>query len=341
VATLWVRPEELENPESPYATDAAISASYLLWALSGRRYSNPRTIVENYECPGNLTPGIPHPTLLRGRVYNLCAGCGASYTLRLRNRPVLKLESVVYQDEELDPSDYEIVNRAVLRPRYRRYWNMCNDGITVRYRYGQPPPVSGRRAARFLANQFVCAWSGGEDCKLPAKMSSISREGVTIDVQNTNDFLDRGLTGVYEVDLFLKTINPGKSTHPSRVFSPDIPRAARLAHVEYVPGDDDLAIFPGEIFTKDFTMLPGPDLDGIDWKPQGEIQFGPGDAALVLGDDYWTYITGGVRLTIPANETLFQSVTGGTFNLYAVRIDDAPISSLSYTSKVFVTTHVA
>lgn len=340
--SLWVSPQELSNPNSPYARDAAESASYILWALSGRKFTEPRTVVEVYECPEKFLPGVPRPVLVGGQVYNICGGCGYPLEIRLRNRPAWKIESVSVRGVEVDSSTYELVNRAVLRPKYGRTWDICQ-GIKVRYRYGQPPPEAGRRAARFLANQLLCAWSGGSDCKLPSRVTSLSRQGVSMTILDTQDFLDQGKTGLYEVDLFLRAANPTKSAKRARVFSPDQPRVARLAESDVVPEPDDIVIVPGEVLTRDFLNvdLDGPTLDGVTWKPRAQISVAPNDTAVVFDDTYWSYITGGVRLTVSDVNTMWDSVTNGTFDLYAVRVDDESVSSLIFSSNVFVTALVS
>ena len=341
MANLWVEPEEMESPSSAYAHEAAMSASYILWALSGRRYNFPRTVIETYECSvgSDSYLGSPRPELRNGHVYNICTGCGAPSKIRLRNSPALAIEYVEYRGTRLLPSQYELVNRKILRPTNNQYWDLCSgDGLKVRYRFGQPPPVAGRRAAKMLADQFVKAWAG-EPCKLPQRLTSISRQGVTMTVLDTQDFLDQGKTGLYEVDLFLRATNPTKSLRRSRVFSPDLPKAARISEYEMIPEDTDLVIIPGELFQYDFLNVPGPSLDGSVWKPRGQIELERSRTAIVLGDAYWTTIPEGVRLTISASDSLYDSVTNGTFNLYAVRVNDENVASLLYTSKVFVTAH--
>jgi hypothetical protein len=159
-------------------------------------------------------------------------------------------------------------------------------------------------------------------------------------VVDSQDFLDQGKTGIYEIDLFLRSVNPSKATRKARVFNPDTPRAARISSSETLPQDEDLVIIPGASFTKDFIGMPGPPLDGTVWRARGELQLYPQGASFVYEDSHWTYITGGARLSLSAADTAYDSVTGGTFRLYAVRVDDDQIASLIYTSSVFVTTHV-
>jgi hypothetical protein len=80
-------------------------------------------------------------------------------------------------------------------------------------------------AAKALADQFVLAMQGSEECTLPQRVTSISRQGMSMTLLDPQDFLDKGRTGIYQVDLFLTTINPDGARLRSRVFSPDTPRA--------------------------------------------------------------------------------------------------------------------
>jgi hypothetical protein len=82
-------------------------------------------------------------------------------------------------------------------------------------------------AARTLAMEFAKLWAGDEDCALPQRVTSISRQGVSYTLLDSQDFIDDVRTGLYAVDLFLKTVNPDKARAKSRVFSPDVPRARR------------------------------------------------------------------------------------------------------------------
>jgi hypothetical protein len=189
--------------------------------------------------------------------------------VRLRNNPVLSVDYLEYQGVKLAPTSYELYNRAVVRPTDGKCWDMCT-GIKIRYRFGQPPPVTGRRAAKVLADQFVRSWSG-EACKLPQRLTSITRQGISMTVLDSQDFLDQGKTGLYEVDLFLRAVNPSKATRRAKVYSPDIPRAARVSEYEMLPEPTDLVIIPGELFEYEFLNVPGPSIDGTVWKARVQI----------------------------------------------------------------------
>jgi len=123
----------------------------------------------------------------------------------------------------LDPSEYSIINRAFLQVE-----SLLPRGIEVSYTYGQPPPKTGQMAALALATQFFFLWSGREsECSLPDRVTSVSRQGVDWVLLDNQDFLDDLKTGIYIVDMFLKSVNPDKARVKAKVFSVDLPRGRR------------------------------------------------------------------------------------------------------------------
>lgn len=76
------------------------------------------------------------------------------------------------------------------------------------------------RATRALAGQFVSACCG-KPCKLPERVTSVSRSGLTMDVASASDLLRDGRTGIYEVDLAIQVFNPSKLQSPSFLFMPN------------------------------------------------------------------------------------------------------------------------
>jgi hypothetical protein len=104
-------------------------------------------------------------------------------------------------------------------------WTPCNVEIT--YAYGIPVPTAGKMAARKLAIEFARLWSGDENCELPQRVTSVSRQGVSYTILDNQEFIDELRTGLYEIDLFLKVVNPDNARRKAKVFSPDQPRARK------------------------------------------------------------------------------------------------------------------
>jgi hypothetical protein len=242
----WITADELVNPLSRYADDAVDAASFVLFHLSGRKYGGVRTTTETYcqvgldqigmstyygpnrpPLPGPSGYSIMFPELMHGVVTNRigmgCSSCGCTHLLRLRGAPVLDVSAVSVGARALDPSTYAVYDHSYIAAP-SRCWNTCDD-VTVTYRYGAPPPALGRIAAKALADQYVLAMEDSDECTLPQRVTQISRQGMSWTLLDPQDFLDKGRTGIYQVDLFLSTVNPDGARMRARVFSPDIPRA--------------------------------------------------------------------------------------------------------------------
>lgn len=90
----------------------------------------------------------------------------------------------------------------------------------VSFLHGTPPPPGGVRAASVLACQFLKACAG-QQCQLPPRSSQVQRQGINITLIDPS-MLEKGLTGVWECDLFIRSVNPKGYTGGSAVWSPDI-----------------------------------------------------------------------------------------------------------------------
>lgn len=93
--------------------------------------------------------------------------------------------------------------------------------FAVTYLRGRPLPVAGRRAVAALAEELCLACLGDSCCSLPARVTNIVREGISMAMLDPMDFLDSGRTGIYLVDLWLKVVNPRSRVRPAAIYSPD------------------------------------------------------------------------------------------------------------------------
>lgn len=228
MVALWITEDDLEDPTSSDAREAARVASMILYSLSGRKYSGISTAVEFYEsvfCGCFSTSG--------SRASTSCTACdGRRSRLRLRYRPVNAVTTVI-RDWETDapytvPSnEYRVVDRTYLRPVVGATWSPRNR-LQITYTHGTAVPEMGLRAARILGNELLKARSCPDECSLPDRVTSVSRQSVSFTILDPQDFLKDGRTGLYEVDLFLKAVNPDGARKRARVFSPDTPRAGRF-----------------------------------------------------------------------------------------------------------------
>lgn len=230
---LWITPEDLPDDlgGTEYADEACEAASHILWGMSGRKFSGPQTVSEVY------ARNIPEVSLriielgFYATQLELIRSALPEYStdlhnrIRLRGRPVTSVASVVVVETglEVDPASYQLVDHATLE-----FDHYVTNQIEVTYAYGQPVPAAAKMAARALATQFALLWGGREDeCTLPDRVVSVNRQNVSWVLLDNQDFIDDLRTGVYAVDLFLKSVNPFGATQRAKVFSPDIPRGRR------------------------------------------------------------------------------------------------------------------
>ena len=248
MSNLWVTPEELGTyVNSDYAYEACKSASYLLWGMSGRKFSGVTTVTERYV--SSYDPYLRSggsaltytPVLVDGNIVNIASGgfnryadddfqgdgTSANSRVRLRGRKVIKVHTLRDLDGNIiEPNKYYLSDHSTILGVPGAGWSPSQ--VEVTYTYGTPPPTAGRAAARVLATELVKLYEDDDTCALPQRVTSISRQGVSYTLLDNQDFIDELKTGIYAIDLFLKTANPDKARARARVFSPDQPRARRI-----------------------------------------------------------------------------------------------------------------
>lgn len=250
----WVSVEDLNKPDHPQAALAVAVATELLVQLTAGMFPGVYQITEMYDTRTAMAVGIErYPALLHGVDYQTvnrgcdCDSCGVMHRIRLRGQRVRHILSVVVNGQPLRPTDYVLLDHSVLG--FLTGVACCAACVTVRYEYGALPPASGHLAALKIANELIESLEPDGDCTLPQRVTSVSRQGVSWTLLDTQDFLEQGRTGIYEVDLFLKTYNPANALRPSRVYSVDRPRVTTTT-MEYPPlasvlQPNDLVVIPG------------------------------------------------------------------------------------------------
>lgn len=267
----WVDAIDLGDYAYTEFTDEAIrTASYLLWAMSGRKYTGVTTVTERYTCTlrnNRMGPSTKtnSPVLFGGDVYNIPSGDYDEYSeltadgmspdsrIKLRGRPVTKIHTIRNRTGSvIDPANYYLVEHSTIHIKAGTPWTPCNTEVT--YSYGTPVPAIGKMAARTLAIEFIKLWSDDDTCALPQRVTSVARQGVSYTILDQQEFIQEMRTGMYVIDLFIKTVNPDGARRKSKVFSPDQPRARRYNPKEpvipttsegYVLGNDVAVLTSG------------------------------------------------------------------------------------------------
>lgn len=345
--SLWVQPAELGTyANTEYAQEAAEVASYLMWAMSGRKYTGETTVTERYVCAKRAyRMGASSRTyggiLISGEVYNIplndfdnyaelvADGLSPESRIRLRGSYVTKVHTVRNrQGEILDPSSYYLVDHSVLQATAGVPWTPCN--VEVTYTYGQPIPSVGKMAARTLAIEFAKLWAGDDDCMLPQRVTSVSRQGVSYTILDNQDFIQELRTGLYAVDLFIKTANPDGARRRSRVFSPDAPRARRYtpkSPVLAANAEFDLTVVRSTAATWNSANAASSDVSvffsGDGWTPKVTLKNYGGTKSVDIASSSITLNNAASTLSFSVSYSLAYEALGivdpGTWTLYATR----------------------
>lgn len=162
-------------------------------------------------------------------------GCTTLSELTLNGWPLLSVTEVVIDGNVLDPNLYRVDDwQRLVRLRGAetsvQSWPACQqldlpttdpDTFEITFEYGQAPPDAGKHAAASLACQLALACAGSSDCRLPQRVQSVTRQGVSMVLLDPLTFFDDGRTGLYDVDLFLAAYGPqAKKRWPALVVNP-------------------------------------------------------------------------------------------------------------------------
>lgn len=228
MAILWLKNSDTIAPSGSFTTEAVATASFIMYKLSGERYTGVQHATESYGS-GYFNPMKLQPVLVQGDIKNIPIHEGIR-ELRLRNSPVVSVESVHLGGVLMDPSEYSLRNNAYIVKKNSIPWILDPlYDLVVSYTYGSAIPAAGKQAAIRLANELIYAYTDDSQSALPQRIvTQITRQGETMTILDPLNFLQAGRTGVYEIDLFLAAVNPNKAKKKSKVFSVDKPRGERI-----------------------------------------------------------------------------------------------------------------
>ena len=153
--------------------------------------------------------------------------CGATCEVELPR--TVSIASVTIDGATVDPSAYRVDDARWLVRTDGACWPQCQDFdkntgtnvFTITGVFGRTVPLEALDAASLLACEIGKAIKG-QPCRLPQRMQSLSRQGTSIQFPSVNSYLDRGLTGLNEVDQLVVQFNPGRLAQAPKVYSPDI-----------------------------------------------------------------------------------------------------------------------
>lgn len=232
-------------------------ATTVLWASTGKQYGECPQVVRPcgrwcndsglgfFWNDGLFTPWLPY--VFNGQWRNCWCGCGdgagpgccscePACQIWLPG-PVTSITSVIEDGVLIDPSGYRVDNRQwLVRTTPGECWPQCQDynldaglglfnpnTLVVSYTRGETVPQALLDAAATLACEYAKACIGSP-CRLPARVSTVARQGVQLTFTNIDQLLDRGFTGLPEVDQIIRAYNPAGLPRPLRIASPDMPQ---------------------------------------------------------------------------------------------------------------------
>jgi hypothetical protein len=159
--------------------------------------------------------------------------------------PVASITSVKIDGVVRNAAGYKIQDRqrlvwVPLTGDTRTGWPCCQrvelpttaaDTWEVVYGWGAAPPSIGARFAAALACQLYKTIAADpvdrEGCRLPQRITSITRQGITIAVLDSFQVFKDGLTGLPEIDLWISSDRRARSGREPAVITPGMVAALR------------------------------------------------------------------------------------------------------------------
>lgn len=100
--------------------------------------------------------------------------------------------------------------------------------FSVEYVWGSPPPIGGRKMAGVLACELAkSADPSAAGCRLPKRVTTITRQGTTLAILDPMSLAKDGMTGLAEVDLWVASVLLGSRRRRGSVFDPTRSPAVR------------------------------------------------------------------------------------------------------------------
>jgi len=234
-----------EQHDEAVRTAATDLATEVLWALSGRRFGLCSSTVR----PVRRGDGeawrrweswldLPYGSVAAG--FCGCPGlgcaCGPTGTELTLPGPVHAVTRVVIDGQELPAAAYAVYDRRWLMRLDGGSWPSGQDltkaddqpgAWAVTYQRGVEVPAGGKVAAGTYACEVAKAMVADTTCRLPRRVQTLVRQGVQASFVDPAQLARDGMTGLPEVDQWLRVVNPNRLPRDSVVWSPDLDRGRR------------------------------------------------------------------------------------------------------------------
>lgn len=231
VCAAWAQMHELPNDVQQLFDGSAETwcsilafASDILWSASGRQW-------RNVEASETVTLDPPDGACATGLGYAYNYGYwipiqsspGRPSRVRLPRPDVTAITSV--EIDSVPFTSYRRSGNYAMRSDGGG-WPMVNS-TRISYDFGRLVPHAGKLAALMLAAELGKMFAG-QKCALPARVTSVVRQGISMDMLESLEVLKEGLTGLYAVDQWLLSANPDKRRQSGLCWSPDITVARQV-----------------------------------------------------------------------------------------------------------------
>lgn len=151
--------------------------------------------------------------------------------------PVGRIDEVLIDGAVVTPTDYRLDSGNILVwmgadpcpfPHEQDLSLATTEEGTMSVTYLNAYPVDslGAYAVGVLAVEFSKACTGDKKCRLPAGVTQVTRQGLTMDIVSGS--FPNGVTGIREVDYFIGLWNPAGRTQATTVWTPDQPQHRRV-----------------------------------------------------------------------------------------------------------------
>jgi len=217
-------------------TRALTLATQIMWAATGRRYGVCTNVVRpcgtDRRCgtcgSWDWAAGWMRPFILDGVWRNCLCECPCDCRPRCQIKlpgPVNNVIEVLQDGVVVPDSSWRVDDFQWLVRTDGQCWPECQDynvdvpavgTLQVTYGRGEPVPAAVLEAAASLACEFGKACAASKDCRLPGRMQTLTRQGVTVSNYDIATVLKYGLTGLADVDMVIMADNP--FGHRSRPF---------------------------------------------------------------------------------------------------------------------------
>lgn len=220
-----------DGASSAQWTRAQALATEWLWALSGRRFGLVDVVFRaEWTIPERMPPrhlALGGPSW-PGSFPTAPLVSNIPITEAPLPGPVNSVTSVLVDNITLAASAYLVEQNNLIRVDGGQWYRFQDNSQPttevgtwqVTYVRGLTVPEGGEWAVGVLACELALRMLGNAKCRLPANTVTAARNGVTVSLDAKQ--LQQGFTGIYEVDQWVRLVNPKLRPSESTVWSPDL-----------------------------------------------------------------------------------------------------------------------